>query len=496
MTFPQLSPKLISESPDILPEYKKLNALPEKVIQFGTGVLLRGLPDYFIDKANRQGIFNGRIVVVKSTGKGDVDAFADQSNLFTHCIRGIEKGQPVEETFVNSSISRTLSAIENWRDVLDATSNEALSVIISNTTEVGIQYIEDDLKASPPVSFPGKLTAFLYERFLRLGGESGSGFTIVPTELIPGNGEKLRDIVLRHIAEHSLGDKFEAWVRDENQFCNSLVDRIVPGKPDQETLDSLRQELGYRDDLIIMSEVYRLWAIEGDEKVKSALSFALADKGVVIENDIDIYRELKLRLLNGTHTLCVGYCFLTGLDTVRESMENPATGKFISDLMLNELAPSIPYPVDLSTAHEFGAEVLDRFRNPFIRHNLIDITVQYTAKMKMRNVPTLLQHYANGGNAPALFAQGFAAFLRFMKPVNEREGQYFGERNGTPYPIRCDAAPYFHEKWAQFGNDPDSLVGAVLSDTELWEHDLSALPGFKAAVSASLKTYFRISKPS
>jgi tagaturonate reductase len=490
MTFPQLSPKLISESPDILPEYKNLSALPEKVIQFGTGVLLRGLPDYFIDKANRQGIFNGRIVVVKSTGKGDVDAFADQNNLFTHSIRGIEKGQPVEETFVNSSISRTLSAIENWGEVLDSTSNTALSVIISNTTEVGIQYIEDDLKASPPVSFPGKLTAFLYERFLRLGGESGSGFTIVPTELIPGNGEKLKDIVLQHVADHALGEEFENWIKNENQFCNSLVDRIVPGKPDQETLDSLKQQLGYTDDLIIMSEVYRLWAIEGDENVKSALSFARADKGVVIENDIDIYRELKLRLLNGTHTLCVGYCFLEGLDTVRESMDNPATGQFISDLMLNELAPSIPYHVELSTAHEFGAEVLDRFRNPFIRHNLIDITVQYTAKMKMRNIPTLIQHYKNGGNAPALFAKGFAAFLRFMKSVNESDGQYFGERNGIPYPIRCDAAAYFHGKWALFGDDTDAFVKNILSDAELWEHDLSALPGFEEAVSASLKTYF------
>ncbi len=490
MTFPQLNPQLISKSPEILPEYENLKSLPEKVIQFGTGVLLRGLPDYFIDKANRQGIFNGRIVVVKSTGKGDVDAFADQQNLFTHCIRGLEKGQPVEETFVNSAISRTLSAKENWEEILAAAENPALSVIISNTTEVGIQYVEDDLEAAPPASFPGKLTAFLYRRFTASKGGPGTGLVIIPTELIPGNGDKLREIVLKHADDHALDDDFTRWLHNENNFCNSLVDRIVPGKPDQETLDRLTDDLGYTDQLIIMSEVYRLWAIEGDEKVKSALSFAGADKGVVIGPDIDIYRELKLRLLNGTHTLCVGYCYLAGLDTVRESMDYAPTGTFISGLMLEELAPAIPYPVALSTAREFGAEVLDRFRNPFIRHNLIDITVQYTAKMKMRNIPTLLHHYGKGGSTPERFATGFAAFLRFMKPETEKDGQYFGERNGTPYPIRCDSAAYFHQKWVQAGHNTDALVKEVLSDRDLWGHDLSGLPGFEAAVARSLKSYF------
>ena len=69
----------------------KLLELPEKVLQFGTGVLLRGLPDYFIDKANKQGIFNGRIVIVKSTSKGGTDAFEKQDGLYTLCVKGIEE---------------------------------------------------------------------------------------------------------------------------------------------------------------------------------------------------------------------------------------------------------------------------------------------------------------------------------------------------------------------------------------------------------------------
>lgn len=481
MALPQLSPQLLDQRPDLLPDHQRLLSLPEKIIQFGTGVLLRGLPDYFVNKANQQGIFNGRIVVVKSTASGGTDAFSEQSNIFSHSIRGIENGRQVDNAVINTSISRTLSATSHWADILQCAHNPDLKIAISNTTEVGIQLTDDDIFASPPASFPGKLTAYLYERFKAFNGTAGSGMVIVPTELIVGNGPKLKAIVVEQAKRHDLGDTFLQWLDNHNHFCSSLVDRIVPGKPDAETISSLSEKQGFRDDLLIVSEVYRLWAIEGGEDVKSVLSFAKADDGIVIEQNIDLFRELKLRLLNGTHTLASGLCYLHGLDTVRESMEHPETAKFIADIMLLELAPAIPYDVAPDRAQTFGQQVLDRFRNPFIRHQLIDITVQYTAKMKMRNIPTLLSHYEKSDQAPALFAQGFAAFLRFMKPVVHQDGAYFGERDGVQYPIRCDSAAYFDEKW-QNAASPADLAEQVLSDVTLWDTDLTLLAGFADAV--------------
>nr|WP_295932676.1 tagaturonate reductase [uncultured Dyadobacter sp.] len=485
MALPQLSPQLLDQRPDLLPDHQRLLALPEKMIQFGTGVLLRGLPDYFVNKANQQGIFNGRIVVVKSTASGGTDAFGEQSNIFSHSIRGIENGHQVDDAVINTSISRTLSAASHWADILQCAHNPDLRIAISNTTEVGIQLTDDDIFASPPASFPGKLTAYLYERFRTFDGTAESGMVIVPTELIVGNGPKLKGIVVEQAKRHNLGDAFLQWLDNHNHFCSSLVDRIVPGKPDAGTIASLSDKQGFRDDLLIVSEVYRLWAIEGGDDVKSILSFAKADEGVVIEQNIDLFRELKLRLLNGTHTLASGLCFLHGLDTVRESMEHPETAKFIADIMLRELAPAIPYDVAPDRAQAFGQQVLDRFRNPFIRHQLIDITVQYTAKMKMRNIPTLLSHYEKSDQAPALFAQGFAAFLRFMKPVVHQDGAYFGERDGVQYPIRCDSAAYFDEKW-QNAASPADLAEQVLSDVTLWDTDLTLLPGFADAVKEHL----------
>ncbi len=460
-------------------------ALPEKVLQFGTGVLLRGLQDYFIDKANRQGIFNGRVVVVKSTDAGSADTFGDQDNLFTHCVRGIEKGKPVEEFIINSSISRTISARTGWPAVLECAANSELRVILSNTTEIGIQLQEDNVSGMPPVSFPGKLTAFLYERFKLFGGSPESGMTIVPCELVVDNGRLLREIVLEQISRHQLNPDFREWVENHNTFCNSLVDRIVPGRPDEEETEKIFDRLGYRDELLTVSEVYRLWAVEGDEKVKETLSFCKADSGVIIEPDITPYRERKLRLLNGVHTISVGLGYLCGLDTVGDCMNHPQMSLFIANVSRQEMVPAVP--VDEAGALTFAQEVLDRFRNPYLVHPLISITLQYTSKMKRRNVQTLLNYYRKYNVPPPLFALGFAAYLLFMRVVREADGKYYGERNGKPYPVNDQAAEYFYQKWQGLGEENmDTFVMEILSDTALWGTDLSKLPGFAATVSRHL----------
>jgi Mannitol-1-phosphate/altronate dehydrogenases len=437
--------------------------LPEKVLQFGTGVLLRGLPDYFINKANQQGIFNGSIVVVKSTSKGDSSAFEKQDCLYTLCVRGLENGKKVEENIINSSISRVLSAKEDWKDILACAHNKDMQVIVSNTTEVGIQLIKDDIHRHPPVSFPGKLLSFLYERYHAFNGSNESGMVIIPTELIPGNGKLLESIILELAHLNGLEDKFIEWLECCNHFCSSLVDRIVPGKPDEETLEKIENESGYKDDLLVMSEVYRLWAIEGDEKIKNILSFAQADAGVVIEPNIDLHRELKLRLLNGTHTISCGLAFLAGCDTVKDAMENNFVSGFIADVMHTELAPAIPYEVDAKVTREFGDKVLDRFRNPYIKHQWINITVQYSSKMKLRCIPLLTRHYSRSQNPPDLFALGFAAYIYFLKAVKEVNGKLYGEHNGRQYLIQDDYAEIFFKRWKEL--KPAGVVKAVLNDT-------------------------------
>ena len=320
----------------------ELLELPERVIQFGTGVLLRGLPDYFIDKANRNGVFNGRVLVVKSTSQGGADAFSKQDNLYTLCVKGIEDGINVEENTINSSISRVLSAAQDWTEILKAAHNPDLQIVISNTTEVGIVLSEDKITDNPPQSYPGKLLAFLHERYKAFNGSAESGMVIVPTELISDNADKLKDILLKLSVQNKLSWDFEQWLKTSNHFCKSLVDRIVPGKLPAAEQKAIQTQLGYEDELMIMAEPFRLWAIESSNpKVKEILSFEKADKGIFIVPSINKFKELKLRLLNGTHTLSCGLAILAGFDTVKEAMANEAFASYVSNLMQQEIAHSL-----------------------------------------------------------------------------------------------------------------------------------------------------------
>ncbi len=457
-----------------------LLALPERVLQFGTGVLLRGLPDFQIDQANRQGVFNGRIVVVKSTDGGDATAFARQNNLYTVCVRGVDDGRPVEENVVCASISRVLSAKSQWAEVLRVAASPELQVVISNTTEVGIQLVNEDIQLLPPASFPGKLLAVLHARFKAFDGDVSRGLVIVPTELIPDNGRKLEAIVLELAHRNELGAEFMDWLEAANDFCNTLVDRIVPGRPEPYVYAALQEELGYHDELLTMAEAYALWAIEGGERVRAVLSFAGAAPGVVIRPDITLFRELKLRLLNGAHTLSYGLAHLLGCATVREAMEHELMARFIHNLMLADLLPGIPFSVEEKVGQRFGLQVLDRFRNPYLEHRWLSIAMQGTAKMQLRNVPTLLHVYQQFQAVPHYVALGFAAYLRFMRNVG---GQ--GEANGQPYSIQDDRAGYFADLWARL--TPDELVPAALHNAALWGHDLSRLPGFAASVTHYLQ---------
>jgi len=462
--------------------------LPERVLQFGTGVLLRGLPDFLIDKANKQGLFNGSIVVVKSTN-GATDEFAEQDGLYTVVTRGIQKGQSIDETTVVSAISRVISAQDDWRAVLKVAQNPNLQVIISNTTEVGIQYVAESIFQSPPQSYPAKLTAFLYERFKNFGGSRNKGLVVIPTELLVDNGMKLRDIVEKLAKHNELGKLFMKWLKYHVRFCNSLVDRIVPGKPDAETQQELAQKLGYEDKLLIVAEPYRLWAIEGDDRVKNILSFATADEGVIIDEDINFYRERKLRVLNGGHTISVPLAYLLGLETVREMMDHPLMGRFVEEVITQEIVPTVPawmIPEENPQAvSEFATDVLDRFRNPTLVHLLLSITLQETSKMRARNLPTIQRYMEQTQQSPQRMALGFAAYLLFMKVVRIEGDTYLGETSAAggiiTYPIRDDYAEYFYKLWQQVDvHDPASIrtfVHTVCSDTTLWETDLSQLAG-------------------
>jgi tagaturonate reductase len=458
-------------------------ALPEKVLQFGTGVLLRGLPDFIINNANNKGIFNGRIVVVKSTATGGIDAFTEQDGLYTVCIRSVEEGTKTEENHIVTSISRVLTAATEWDEILACAANEEMEIIISNTTELGITLTKDNVHATPPQSFPGKLLAFLYQRFKLFNGDPEKGMIVIPTELIPSNADKLLAIVLELAHQNGLEVAFIDWLENANHFCNSLVDRIVPGKFSKEEQGSVETALGYTDDLMIMSESYALWAIQSaSEKVKKSLSFADGKEGVVIAADIDKFRELKLRLLNGSHTFTCGLAALAGFTTVKEAMANENFSAFIAALMKDEIVPSITSErISKEDATSFAGKVLDRYRNPFIEHAWTAICTQYSSKMNMRNV-ALISEYAKRFGSPApLMALGMAAHLLYMKGTKGEDGKYYATADGTRYLVNDENAAFYSDAWKTPGKE--ELLSIIFGNKDIWQADLAGLNGFTAEVT-------------
>lgn len=458
--------------------------LPEKVLQFGTGVLLRGLPDYFIDKANDAGVFNGRIAVVKSTARGNTSEFDLQDSLYTIMVRGLDQGQKIKENIISSAISRVINAQTDWDDVLAISHSADLEIIISNTTEAGIQLTADDVHASPPVSFPGKLLAVLYERFKHFEGDCNRGLVIIPTELISDNGSVLKSVISALAKQNALEEEFLGWLESANIFCNSLVDRIVPGKPDSHILSTIEDELGYTDELLIIAEAYRLWAIEGDEQVKEVLSFHQIDAGVIITPDITMYKELKLRLLNGPHTLTCAAALLAGFNTVHEAMEDEKFSTFITTLLEENLARAIPYPISPEDCLQFAGNVLDRFRNPYLRHYWLGISTNYTLKLKLRVVPLLIQYYEKFNAVPEFISFGFAAYILFMHS-ERREGHYFSVANRSAHKIDDGYAEYFYNLWHLSKSENEVVINS-LSNLQLWESDLSKLTGFADSVVQNL----------
>jgi tagaturonate reductase len=482
----RLSKKNISaiDSVSISKPGENLFQLPEKILQFGTGVLLRGLCDYVVHEANQKGVFNGRIVVVKSTDAGGTDVFEEQDNLYTICVRGLENGKVVEENIICSAISRVLSAKTEWDKIIQTVHNPELSIIISNTTEVGLQLVREKVFDSVPLSFPGKLLALLFERYNKLPNKE---LIVIPTELLSDNGEKLRSIIDELATFNELDITFKNWLAQNVTFCNSLVDRIVTKDPGKDLMNNIQQQLGYNDELLTMCEDYRLWAIEGDEEVSKILSFSSTGDGAFVTPDIDKFKFLKLHLLNGTHTLSASLAYLAGFDIVKEGMEDKTFSYYVENLMQNDIAKAIPFDISENEIQSFSSKVLDRFRNPFLQHKWINITLQNTMKMRNRNMPVLLRYQQLFDKSPDFMAMGFAGYLLFMKAVKTEGNVYYGQRDNKYYVINDDRAEYYYQLW-QHKSNVDELVETVLSEKKLWDEDLSFFLPFKRSVKEKLSS--------
>ena len=459
-----------------------LKEAPERILQFGTGNFLRGFVGDFVDQMNEQIGYNTKIVMCKLIPSGGSHSINAQEGLYTLYTRGYEKGVAVEKQRILSAVSRCIDPYADFDSLLRVAQNPLLEIVVSNATEAGIVYdVSCSFNDQPPASFPAKLTRFLYERYSYFEGDSTKGLCMLPCELIDDNGVQLKHYVKKHSQAWQLGEDFEKWLDEANVFCNTLVDRIVTGYPKKEK-ERLETTWGYQDTQIVATECYALWVIESFKPLRG-LPFEKTTLPIRQTTDYKPYKERKVRLLNGAHTSFVLGAYLSGQNNVRESLEDPVIEENLRQTLENEIIPAMQG--DRQAHQAFMLDVIERFKNPFIDHQLLDIALNTTAKLKARILPSLLDYDKRFGKLPEHLVAAFAYYVVFYKDLCQDENGYFGQREGERYKI-VDAQEVLAFYRQHQGEKTADLIHELCQRVDFWEMDLSSIPNFEQLLHAQV----------
>lgn len=453
------------------------NTLTPRVLQFGQGNFLRGFADWMFDLLNERKGLDAGVIVVRPTGRSDAPLLDTQDGLYTTLVRGLdERGEPVREFRRVECVLRELNLQQHYADYLDLARVPSLRFVVSNTTEAGIVINETDrFEDRPPTSFPAKLARWLYARYQHFNGHAERGVIVLPCELIDHNGPALRDAVLHFARLWQLEAGFSEWIARHCPFYSTLVDRIVPGRPDAE-MSQLNAELGYDDPFLVAAEYYYLWVIEAPATLAAELKLEGAGLDIELVDDIKPYKQRKVGVLNGGHTSLVPVALLAGVESVGEAMNDAQLRGFLEDALRQEIVPALPLPRE--SLLPFVDDVLRRFANPYIHHKLASIALNSWSKFAARVMPQLLTYQAREGSLPRRLVLALAATMHL----------YRGEQLQLIDDSKVLA--WFRDAWARQQSGQWSwreLAEGWLAYTPLWGRDLNDCPGLATAVAEQLE---------
>ena len=447
-----------------------------KVMQYGEGNFLRAFADLYFNTLNEEGLGDFSVTIIKPTNIGNLKKFESNNCNYNVVLRGYEDGQTVENAYKVTCVNRAIDPFIDFSDYIALAKDEDLKLIVSNTTEAGICFNDsDEFGAFQNVTFPAKLTQFLYERFkLGLGG-----VYLLPVELIDNNADALKLCVDKYISLWNLPEEFKKWNDEQNFYCNTLVDRIVSGYPkDNSTLEHLTALVGEKDELLTVGEPFGLWAIENKGDLKSIIKEGRHNIDVVLTNDIDYYKKRKVRVLNGSHTNLVPAGLIFGASTVFDCMQDINLSKFLKKTLETEIIPFVSSNVEATT--DFANSVIQRFLNPFLNHQLTSIALNSISKWKARDLPSFKDYYQKHGEIPKRLTIGFSYLIALYKKVKKVDGDYFVILSNRVAELKDDAKylDYFAN------NQP---IDRFLKDETIWGENLDNYEGFIATVISNVE---------
>lgn len=447
----------------------------ERIIQYGEGNFLRAFVDWIVWNMNEKTDFNSNVVVVQPIANGMVDILNAQDGLYHLILKGLDKGEAVYNIQLIDVISRGLNPYIQFDEYLKLAENPEIRFVISNTTEAGIAFDPDNkFEDKPANSYPGKLVQLLLHRFKTFNGAKDKGLIIFPCELIFENGLVLKQCIDKYIKYWNLGDEFDKWVKEACGVYSTLVDRIVPGYP-RETAAEIREKVGYNDNLLDEGEIFHLWVIEAPESVAKEFPADKAGLNVLFVPSEEPYHERKVTLLNGPHTVLSPVGYLSGLDTVRECVEDKVIGAYVRKVMFDELLPTLNLAKDELV--QFANDVLDRFRNPYVKHNVTSIMLNSFPKFKTRDLPGLKTCLERKGSLPDGLVLGLAGIITYYKG---------GKRGNDTIVIQDDQKiiDLLQSLWAT--GSTCQVAEGVLGAEFIWDENLNKVPGFTDKITSYL----------
>ncbi|GHT85239.1 altronate oxidoreductase [Bacteroidia bacterium] len=454
---------------------------PERIIQFGEGNFLRAFVDWIVYNMNQKLGFNSGVVVVQPLENGMIDLLNEQEGLYHVNLQGIDRKKTVDSIDLIDVITCGINPYSQYDEYLKLAENPEMRFVISNTTEAGIAFdAACKLEDKPAKSYPGKLTQLLYHRYKTFQGATDKGWIIFPCELIFHNGTELKKCIHQYIDLWRLGEDFSRWFDTACGVYCTLVDRIVPGYP-KDTIHEILEKIQINDRLVVKAEIFHLWVIEAPETVAAEFPAAKAGLNVLFVPSEKPYHDRKVTLLNGPHTVLSPVGYLAGLDTVRECVEDEVIGKFVHQVMYDELLPTLDLPK--AELEQYASDVLDRFRNPFVKHFVTSIMLNSFPKFKTRDLPGLKIYLERTGQLPSGLVQGLAAIIKYYK------GGKRGENVIVPNDDKA-ILDLLTELWQS--NDAAKVAQGVLGAEFIWGEDLNRIPGLTEKLTGYLQYYTEI----
>ena len=428
-------------------------------MQYGEGNFLRTFVDAYFDTLCEEGGDYG-VYIVKPITFGTLERFEKQNNKYHIVLRGVEDGKDVEKVRKINVLKDVIDPFANSETYYALAKDKDLKIIVSTPTEAGICYNgADAFDGFESITYPAKLTKFLYERF----NAGLDGVYLMPVELIDNNADELKKCVDKYIELWNLPQAFKKWNETQNFYCNTLVDRIVSGYPrDEKTKAHITELLGETDELVSVGEPFGLWAVENKGEIAKYIKDGVHNIEVVLTNDIKYYKKRKVRVLNGSHTNLVPAGLILGAETVYDCMKDEKLSAFVENTLKENINPFVSD--DLAATTVFADSIKSRFLNPYLNHQLTSIALNSISKWKARVLPSFKDYYAKYNELPKYLTIGFS-YLMALYSMIEKVGEDYEVQLATRRIKVLDDKPYLD----YFANQ--NSVKDFMKDKAVWDED-------------------------